>query len=79
MNIDEIKAAKEIHYRKAKEICRRYYENEIVYSHTFMEQVIDVFVDTRPKELHLLIGELKKIESRIKELDKYLGGNDENN
>lgn len=72
MKIEEIKAAKEVHYKKAKDICRRYADNEMVYSHTFVEQIVDVFIDTRPKELHLLIEELTKLEKRINELDKYV-------
>ena len=72
MNIEEIKALQEIHYRKAKEICYRYYDNEIVYKHTFIDDLIDgltPFIDKRPEQLHLLIEELQKIENRIKELE----------
>ncbi len=76
MNKEEIKAAKEMHYQKVKNICRRYADNEVVYAHTFIEDIVSVFCDMRPKELHLLIEELTKIENRIKELNKVLGDDD---
>ena len=69
---EELRAIKEVNYEKAKKICRRYYENEIVYAHTFLEEISTLFVDTRHRELHLLIEELKKIENRINEINnKY--------
>lgn len=73
MKIEEIKAAKEMHYREVKYICRRYADNEIVYAHTFIDDIISCFTDTRDKELNLLIEKLTKINNRIKELDKYIG------
>lgn len=69
MTEEELRALKEVSYKKAKDICKRYYENEIVYAYTFLQEINNLFVDTRPKELHLLIEELQKIENRINEID----------
>ena len=34
---EEIKAMKETHYRKIKEMCYTYYDNEICYKRTLLE------------------------------------------
>ncbi len=74
---EEIKAMKETHYKKIKEMCYTYYDNEICYKHAFLEKTINSvqellnpFVDNRIVELNRLIDNLVKERDRIIEIDK---------
>ena len=74
---EEIKAMKETHYRKVKEMCYTYYDNEICYKRTLLEgaiegilEVLPPYVDNRIVELNKLIDNLIKERDRIIEIDK---------
>lgn len=74
---EEINAMKETHYKKIKEMCYTYYDNEICYKRTFLENTINnvqellpLYVDKRMVELNKLIDSLVKERDRIIEIDK---------
>lgn len=79
MTKEEIKALKEVHYKKIKDMCRNYAENEISIKYTFIEDIVNSltpFEDKRLIEINRLIEEFIKERDRIVEIDK-IGGKDE--
>lgn len=74
---EEIKAMKETHYRKIKELCYTYYTNEMGYKRQFLKktvkgfvELVPLYVDKRIVELNKLIDNLVKERDRIIEIDK---------
>lgn len=73
MNKEEIKALKEVHYRKIKDMCYNYYDNETCIKNTFVDDLGNVlipFEDRRLKEINKLIDNFIKERDRIIEIDK---------
>lgn len=79
MNKEEIKALKELHYKKIKDMCRNYADNEICIKHTFVEDIatcLTPFEDRRLIEINRLIDNFAKERDRIIEIDKMGGSNE---
>ena len=73
MNKEEIKALKEVHYRKIKDMCFNYYNNEISIKYTFLETLafsLTPYEDMRLIEIDKLIANFIKERDRIIEIDK---------
>ena len=79
MNKEEINAMEEVHYKKIKDMCYRYYDNEVCAKYTFIEDVVNSLIpykDRRLFEINKLIDNLIKERDRIIEINKLGDGNE---
>ena len=79
MNKEEIQALKEVHYKNIRDMCNRYYNDEIAIKYTFIEEALNSlipFEDRRLVEINRLIEEFTKERDRIVEIDKIGDSNE---
>ena len=79
MNKEEIKAMQDFHYKKIRDMCWEYCDNEFSAKFTVIEKAINrlkSFEDKRLVAIDKLISNLIEERNRIMEIDKMGDSND---